>query len=357
MGLRLHAARGALSGQPVDRGQGNKIAIGLDDWTSYPEFVGSRLLVISSASILDGDDTIAYEASDPNPDQVSWRPAVGQSSGNALHAVASTPGFASGHIVHMTVTGTVAAGLTFTVEDLTAGPLALPGPGDPVIAYAPLSELGDAAGLYLPAGPIAAIWQGGSLWFVSDRSCLPEGALSPSACVRVTELSTGASTGLVQDFVVNSEGRSTYDPGLGVTGAGDLVLTFTRSSPFTGPLMASPITLLAAVQQASDPANSLHTPAVIDQAASLSAPPAWSSATGVARDPMDPAAIWQGGAVTKDGGWRTWLSRLALATGGPGGSLELNGGRGHVNALRIAVRGSLAAPDATQGCACRAALQ
>ncbi len=323
----------------------NKIAIGLDEWTSAPGFLGSSLLVISSASILDGDETITYDTTDPNPNQVSWRPAVGQSTGNTLHAVASTPGFGSGHLLHMTVTGTVAGGLTFTVEDLTAGLLTLPGPGEAVLAQAATSETGDAVGWYLPLGPIAAVWQGGSLWFVSDRSCLPEGASSAQACVRVTELSTGTTTGLVQDFVVNSEERSTFDPGLGVTGAGDLILTFTRSGPFTGMLPASPVTILAAVQKASDPPNSLHVPAVIDRASSFSAPSYWSSATGVARDPLDPAAIWQGGAVTKAGGWRTWISRLAAATAGPGGSLVLNGGRGHANALRILAGGSLAAAD------------
>ncbi len=323
----------------------NKIAIGLDEWTSAPGFLGSSLLVISSASVLDGDETITYDTTDPNPNQVSWRPAVGQSTGNTLHAVASTPGFGSGHLLHMTVTGTVAGGLTFTVEDLTAGLLTLPGPGEAVLAQAATSETGDAVGWYLPLGPIAAVWQGGSLWFVSDRSCLPEGASSAQACVRVTELSTGTTTGLVQDFVVNSEERSTFDPGLGVTGAGNLILTFTRSGPFTGMLPASPVTILAAVQKASDPPNSLHVPAVIDRASSFSAPSYWSSATGVARDPLDPAAIWQGGAVTKAGGWRTWISRLAAATAGPGGSLVLNGGRGHANALRILAGGSLAAAD------------
>ena len=324
---------------------GNKVAIGLDDWTSYPEFLGSRLLVISSASMLDGDGSITYEASAPNAGHVSWRPAVGQSSANTLHAVASTPGFASGHILHMTVTGTFAAGLTFTVEDLTAGPLALPGPGEAVIAYAPTSELGDAAGWYLPVGPIAAVWQDGSLWFVSDRSCLPAGATSAQACVRVTELSTGASTGVVQDFVVNSEGRSTYDPGLGITGAGDLILTFTRSSPFTGLLAASPITLLAAVQKAADPPNSLHVAAVIDRADSFSAASYWSSASGIARDPLDPAAIWQNGAVTTSTGWRTWTSRLAIASGNPNGQLAIAGGRAHTNSLRFAVGGSLGGND------------
>ena len=320
----------------------NKIAIGFDEWSASPEFVGGRLLVIRSGS-LDLGEEITYYATAANPNEMSWRPAVGQSTGNTLHAVAASPGYGSGHILHMTVTGNAPAP-TFTVEDLTAGGLALPGPGEPIYAYAPTPN-GDTVGVLAPSGPTAAVWQNGSLWFVSTRACLtPEAsAFTPEACVRVTELSTGATTGLVQDFVVNSEGRSTYDGGIGITGGGDLVLVFTRSNGAGGALEPSPVSLYAAVQKASDPPNTIHVPALLDQADGMFGFVNWSASTPIVRDPGDPAALWQGGAVTTSAGWRTLVSRLAITTGALDGTLVVNGGRSHVNSLRIAVGGSPAA--------------
>jgi hypothetical protein len=324
----------------------NKVGIGLNEWTAnQSDFAGGRMLVISSASIVDGDGTITYDATEADPNQASWRPAVAQSTGNTLHAVGTVPGFGQGDLLHMSVTGSVATGATFTVENLTSGPLEIPDAGDTVYAYAPTSELGDAVGYPMPQGPTQAVWQSGKLWFVSTRSCLPPAGLSASACVRVTELSTGATTGLIQDFVVNSEGRSTYGGGIAVTGANDLVLAFTRSSQFLGPVTPSPISHLVAVQKATDAPNSLHVPALIDTSDGYYATDAWSPTTPVVRDPASAAGVWQGGVVTTATGWRTWISRLSVASGTLNGTLVLNGGRSHVNALRISVGGSLTASN------------
>ena len=213
----------------------NKVAIGFDVETSYPDFVGSSLLVIDMASILDGLNVITYQATTPDLGRMSWRVAVGQTAGATLHAVGITPPTPSdGHLLHMSVTGTVAGGLTFAVEDLSTGPLGLPTTGMYLIG----------AGFYLPAGPSAAVWQNGKLWFASNHGCIPPGAMGEVPCVRVTEISTGATTGLVQDFAFGYG----FSSGLGVTGGGDLVLTYT----------AEGMDLYTAVQKASDPPNCLH---------------------------------------------------------------------------------------------------
>ena len=108
----------------------NKVGIGFDVETSYPDFVGSSLLVIDMASILDGLNVITYQATTPDLGRMSWRVAVGQTAGATLHAVGITPPTPSdGHLLHMSVTGTVAGGLTFAVEDLSTGPLGLRLPG------------------------------------------------------------------------------------------------------------------------------------------------------------------------------------------------------------------------------------
>lgn len=321
----------------------NKIAIGLDAYEMSAEaFIGSRVLIIDAASIIDGDDVIRYGSTTADAGQRSWRPAVGQSTGGTLHAVASSD---AGHILHLTVTGTVAAGLSFAVEDLTAGPPTLPGVGEPVYAHV---AGGSSVTLLLglPLGPTAAVWQSGSLWFVSTRGCLPEGGSGTVACVRVTELSTGATTGVVQDFVVNADGWSTYDGGIGITGAGDLGLVFTRSTGLSiDSDSGSPLTLFAAIQKASDPPNSMREPALIESGSGFFGLSVWSPTTPIVRDPLDPAALWQGGAVNTSVGWRTWVSRLSVASATPGGSLVLNGGRLHANALRIGVGGTLGAAD------------
>ena len=302
----------------------NKVGIGFDVHTSYPDFVGSRLLVIDTASILDGLNVITYEATSDDPGRMGWRVAMGQTTGGALHAVGVVPAPSEAHLLHMTVTGTVAAGLTFTAEDLTSGPLGLPSTG-----ITP-----NGSGFYLPAGPLAAVWQSGKLWFVSNHGCIPPGADGVGACVRVTQLSTGATTGLVQDFVFGHG----YSGGLGVTGSGDLVVAFTGDG----------MNLYAAVQKASDPRGSIHEPALVAPSA-LSSFPVWGPTTPLARDPNDPSVVWQGGALTRPTGWTTWISRLAIAGGGENGQLVIAGGRAHTNSLVFALGGTLAASDnATQ---------
>jgi hypothetical protein len=222
----------------------------------------------------------------------------------------------------MSVTGTVAAGLTFNVEDLVSGPLGLADTGMYLTG----------AGFYLPMAPTAAVWQGGKLWFASNHSCIPEGALGASDCVRVTELSTGATTGLVQDFAVPDG----FNAGLGVTGSGDLVLAYTGDG----------MNLYSAVQKSSDPPNSIHVPALVAPSANSTAP-AWGPTVPIARDPANPAVVWQGGALPKSNGWTTWVSRLGIADGNPNGQLAIAGGRAHTNSLRFAVGGALDANDGT----------
>src|SRR4029079_7360283 len=176
------------------------------------------------------------------------------------------------------------------------------------------------------------VWQGGKLWFASNHSCIPEGALGASDCVRVTELSTGATTGLVQDFAVPGG----FNAGLGVAGSGDLVLAYTGDG----------MNLYSAVQKSSDPPNSIHVPALVAPSANSTAP-AWGPTVPIARDPANPAVVWQGGALPKSNGWTTWVSRLGIADGNPNGQLAIAGGRAHTNSLRFAVGGALDANDGT----------
>jgi hypothetical protein len=312
----------------------DKVAIGFGaNRLSTGAFLGSSVLVVNYADLIAHLETIHDVQSTPDPTQHLWRPAVGLSAGNLLRAVGSGSATNPAHLLQLVASGTVtgqAAGVTFTLSDLTSGPAAVP----------------DAGNDGSVPGVTSALWSNNHLWFVSTRSCLPTGDPFSEPCVRVTELSTSGTIAVLQDFAINKINSANFGGGIGLAGDGSLIVVYSQRATLPGsPGNFDPISTYATIQAPGDPVNTVRPSQLIDQGTPWcpGGPTCVGSGGGsatyvaVPADPLDTHAVWEGAVTSVAGGWRTWVSRLRTATGAPTGTMTLAGGRTATNSLRLGI--------------------
>lgn len=310
----------------------NKVMIGFDVYELGTEtFKGSSVMVLNIADLMAHPTTIYYQRTIPDPEEHLWRPAIGLSAGNALYAVGSGTGVSGAHVLALVATGTVqtgGTGVTFVVSDLTSGPAAVPDTG--MDASTP--------------GPTSALWSNNHLWFVATRPCRMPGAIFPTDCVRVTELSTSGSFTVLQDFVIGTSQYNNFGGGIGLAGDGALVIVYSQATSASSN-DAVAISTMATIQVPGDPANSVRPSQLIDQGEQRCEAAETCNTFGMGKrsylavpaDPADIHAVWEGAASSVEGGWQTWASRLRTATGTPNGTMVLAGGRPATNSLRIGI--------------------
>jgi hypothetical protein len=168
-------------------------------------------------------------------------------------------------------------------------------------------------GLDLPAGavdrrPTDAIWQNSVLTFPSTYPCDPAGGASEiRACGRVTQLNTGTPVPTRrQDMLVAVNGKDVFYPGVGQSQTGTLHVVYTESSATQGH------TSVDRYQLASDSVHRLSAPVVLANGSTFSyGGQAWGRSVGLAQDPRDTNAVWQGNQYTNSSGdWATRVSEL-----------------------------------------------
>jgi hypothetical protein len=110
-------------------------------------------------------------------------------------------------------------------------------------------------------------------------------------------------------MLVVSSGEDTWYPGVGQSQSGTLHVVYSQSSGAEG------LSSYDRYQLASDAINTLSAPREIaDGAAVAYGGELWGRYTGVAQDPRDTNAVWQGDQYTKsDGTWATRVSQLQTA--------------------------------------------
>ncbi len=159
--------------------------------------------------------------------------------------------------------------------------------------------------------PTQAIWQDNVLTFASTYPCDPAGGGSENRdCARVTQLNTSSATpSLIQDMLIGTTGTDTWYPGIGQSQSGILHVVYTRSSATEG--MSS----YDRYQLPSDAANELSAAREIANGGAVHyTGTEWGRYVGVAQDPRDTNAVWQGNQYTKaDGSWGTRVSELQTA--------------------------------------------
>ncbi len=160
--------------------------------------------------------------------------------------------------------------------------------------------------------PTDAIWQDNVLTFASTYPCDPAGGIvgENRDCARVTQLDTSSATpSLIQDMLIGTTGTDTWYPGIGQSQSGILHVIYSQSSSTQG--MSS----FDRYQLPSDAANELSAAREIaDGGAFNYLGTKWGHYVGVAQDPRDTNAVWQGNQYTKpDGTWGTRVSELQTA--------------------------------------------
>jgi hypothetical protein len=245
----------------------------------------------------------------------SLRPALmPQSESNTLFLVGekllpAPAGNTTSNVAYLFVTGTNAGGgTTLSAErDLTALGV-VPAFVDPPV---PIQPGGALDPLILDRRPTDATWQDNVLTFVTTAPCDPAGGGAETRdCARVAQLDTTTATPTrVQDMLIATQDRDTWFPGAGLSSSGILHVVYTRSGSTEG--MSS----YDRYQRPSDPVHTLSTARRIANGGSVAYPgDRWGDFVGVAQDPRDTNAVWQGNQYTQSSGsWATIVSELQTA--------------------------------------------
>ena len=282
------------------------IPAGCFDGASVMAFDWSQLMT----SPAEPDGTYEFDTS-----WFSLRPAIQpQGQSNTLFLVGekllpSPAGDTTSDVVYMTMTGTNAAvTLSLSAEQDLTGAGIVPPFVDPPVPNQPGGALDPNI---LDRRPTDAIWQDNILTFVSTTGCDPSGGpVKIQDCARVTQVKTSTPTPTrIQDMLIATNDRDTWYPGAGISQSGILHVVYTQSGLTEG--MSS----YDRYQLPSDVKHSLSAALKLANGGSLAYPgDRWGDFVGVAQDPRDMNAVWQGNQYTASpGNWSTKVSELQTA--------------------------------------------
>ena len=235
------------------------------------------------------------------------RPALMPSSAtNTLFVIGEklSSSATTSNVAYMTVTGTNAGGgTTLSAErDLTALGLFTPFVDPP----APVQPGGALDAAIVDRRPTDAIWQSNRLTFASTVPCDPAGgAVEVRDCARISQFITSTATPTrSQDMLIATSGKDTWFPGVGISQSDILHVVYTQSGPTEG--MSS----YDRYQLPGGAAAKLSTPRTIASGGGVTYPgDRWGDFVGVAQDPRDTNAVWQGNQYTHSSG--TWATRVS----------------------------------------------
>ncbi|HEX5015800.1 MAG TPA: hypothetical protein VFV72_16770 [Candidatus Limnocylindrales bacterium] len=250
-------------------------------------------------------------------DWFALRPALMPSGGsNTIFLVgekllASPAGDTTSNVVYLFVTGTNAGTSETSISaerDLTnlgVVPAFVDPPGPTQPAGSPLDPA------IVDRRPTDAIWQANVLTFVSTIGCDPAGGGAENRdCARVTQINTSTATPTrVQDMLIGTTGKDTWFPGAGVSSSGILHVVYTQSSTTEG---------MSSYDRYQLPSDAIHTLSaarkIADGGAVAYPGDRWGDFVGVAQDPRDTNAVWQGNQYTHSSAtWATRVSQLQTA--------------------------------------------
>ncbi len=208
---------------------------------------------------------------------------------------------------YATISGTNGAG---TVA--VTGPINLTTAGVASAFLSPPTPAGSSGftGTTVDSRPTDALWSGGRLWFVSTYPCVPSGDSTIHDCVRVTTLDTSTATPTAyQDFLAGYASFDFFHGGIGLASDGTLYLVMSVSSPSTY------ISTYAAGQLPTDAPNTYGPLVLLKAGLATYGGTRWGDYVGVAQDPLNTHAVWQGDEYPDaTGKWATWVSQLTVAT-------------------------------------------
>lgn len=278
------------------------------------------------------------------PGYSSWRPATNLTTDPTIHVVGER--VSDGDVTYASITGDV-ANPNAPGPDLN--PVSLSGPSD-LGALAPFTTppaprqpgypntIADAVDLR----PTDAIWANGSLWFVSTYPLLLDGDTDIRDTVRVTQLLTGASPSVRQDFAIGFVGYDAFMGGIGLASDGTAYIVYSASSAGAYP------STWANMQRTNDPVNTYSSSVLIASGGGSYLGTRWGDYVGVAQDPIAPNAVWVAGEYPNaSGGWITRVTQLSIDAAPPTGTVVINGGATATGTSAVSL--AIAATDGTSG--------
>jgi hypothetical protein len=309
--------KGFLRDFPMLGTSADKLTVGTNDFEFGPgaDCLTGVELVEPSLTTFDFAQMLLYPAS-PDVDlhyfpldYFSPRPAFSpQGQGDTIFGVVEQATTATtSNVVFFRITGTVrstAGSSVFEVDLTDAG--VVPAFADPPAPVQPGPAL---PATIIDRRPTDAIWQENVLTFVSTYPCDPAGgSVEMRDCGRVTQVST-TPLSRVQDMLVAVNGKDIWYPGIGQSQSGTLHVVYTQSSSTEG---------MSSYNRYQLASNAKHTLSaareIADGLGTAYGGSRWGDYVGVAQDPRDTNAVWQGNQYTKSNGtWATRVSELQTA--------------------------------------------
>lgn len=192
-----------------------------------------------------------------------------------------------------------------------------------------------------------AAWSNGNLWLGFNDACIPTGDTATHACARLTEISTGLTPSITQDFDYGAAHTDYFFPALRIDGSGNLQLIYGFSSSTTHPSLA------VTGQATTDPLGSLAPSVTVKSGNADDFFGRYGDYFGAGLDPIDTAVVWVAGEyhTTTSGScdafgescWSTFVDRLSFNdfsfTVSPSSVTFNPGGSGRVNVTATTING------------------
>jgi hypothetical protein len=284
-----------LPDYPGISSSGDKVVLTSNDFQNGAVFVGPSAYVIDWANILAGtnlfvggffeDSTVAH-----------YRPAQMLTNSSRIPVIYHGPSLFAPWYFEIVGTAATAAKTATTNLSSSFTIATFSDPPDPV------QPGGIAISNAVDRRPTDAVYRGGVLWFTATGAFNDGSLWAASRYTRVATPLNGTGPTAAADFFAFDSGTHFFQPGIGINGAGTLVLMTTKTD-----LATYPTTMFGAV------ATDLSIHSLVDLEASTASYTGnrWGDYVGIAADPSAAGAVWMAHElVTADGSWRTRVARI-----------------------------------------------
>lgn len=187
-------------------------------------FEGVQKIIVDKWSLLNMNDSelTDYYVTDPDPSSFSEIPVSSMGMRDELVFANVGNGTQAFHVNLTRYSGNL-ENLSRSVVQVPISPLTLP-----PTAVQPVTDIRIKTTAGLTSGAMKP--DSNEIWLTANDGCRPVGGLKIQSCIRVLEVDIG--TGLAdQDFDVTSRSIDLYNPAATLLGSGDMIMTFSASSP------------------------------------------------------------------------------------------------------------------------------
>lgn len=270
--------------------------------TSTSAFLWGEVYALNKSSMLTGSTT--YFSSFHSTSWFSMHPVHSLAATSTQYLV--TTG-ASGTVDLYKLTGlpsnhtspTLSAATSLTVSSFSAPPAA------PQKGTTKLLDTSDTR-------VMDAVWRGGVLWTTFDTGCVPSGDSTTRSCVRLVEITTGATPAVAQDFNVAKLRSYTFYGALTLDSSLNVGVVFGYSNATTHPTVA------ATAHLSSGALGSLLATKVLVVGTGSATKVCtsnvcrWGDYYGAAADPKSPNFWVAGEYVAPTTFWATWIASIRV---------------------------------------------